>query len=93
MDFPTLGDQFKAGDLGFLYGVLSQAQASGSVTNVATLNFPSAPKAKEPSSGGLDPHQSIKIRSIQSSISLPTLASQARGACRRLRSARDAARP
>ena len=40
MDFPTLGDQFKAGDLGFLYGVLSQAQASGSVTNVATLNFP-----------------------------------------------------
>ena len=31
---------FKAGDLGFLYGVLSQAQASGSVTNVATLNFP-----------------------------------------------------
>jgi hypothetical protein len=40
MDFPGLGDQFKAGDLGFLYGVLSQAQSSGDVTNVATLNFP-----------------------------------------------------
>ena len=40
MDFAGLGDKFKSGDLGFLYGVLSQAQVSGSVTNVATLNFP-----------------------------------------------------